>query len=201
MLSPALVAVVAGGRSVDVSAYAAMVRVCLCLAMERIGMAIDARESGIVRWDQVAIGTYGTMVRDSESRMVEGGAQPRGGVVASGARRRVTGRDVIRDISAERSRALPGCDVASVTIGVRGGEIVIAIDVALRACRACEVEARQRPAGGAVIEFPVGPFCNGVTSRAGRGGRRKARFDVIRNVAAKRRRAVPSRQVTTRAVA
>ena len=178
-----------------------MVRVCLRLAMERIGMAIDARESGIVRWDEVAVGTYGTMVRDSESRMVEGGAQPRGSVVASGAGRRVAGRDVIGNISAERSRALPCRDVTSVAIGVRGGEIVIAIDVALRACRACQVEARQRPAGSAMIEFPVGPFCNGMTSRTGGRSRRETRFDVIGNISAKCRRAVPRRKMTTHAIA
>src|ERR1700756_2740511 len=98
-----------------------MGRICLCLTMKRIGMAIDARESGIVRRDQMAIGTHGTVVRDSESRMVERGTQPRRSVMASGARRRVTGRDVIRHISAERSCALPCRDVATVTIGVRGG--------------------------------------------------------------------------------
>ena len=194
-------AVVAGGGAVDVSAYATMARICLCLAMERIGMAIDARESGIVRRDQVAIGTHGTVVRDSESRMVESGAQPRRSVVASGARRRVTGRDVIRNISAERSSALPCRDVATVTICVRGGEIVIAVDVALRACRACQMKTGKRPAGGAVIEFPVGPFSNRVTSRAGRRGRWETRFDVIGNIAAKCRRAIPGRKMTAHAIA
>lgn len=42
-------AVIASSRTVDVAAYACMVRICLCLRVERIRMAIDTRKGGIVR--------------------------------------------------------------------------------------------------------------------------------------------------------
>ena len=170
MLWLSFVAVVASGRAVDVSAYPAMAWVCLSLSVEGIGVAVDARESGIVRRNQVAIGTDGTMVRDIKKGVVKGGAQPGRSVVATRAGGRVIGRDVIWDGAAERRSALPGRDVAAVAVRVRRSEIVISVDMALGARRAGQVEAGQRPAGGAVIEFSVGPFRDGMTRRAGRRG-------------------------------
>src|SRR5258708_30346418 len=167
---PSFVAVVASGRAVDVSAYPAMARVCLCLSVGGIGMAVDARESGIVRRNEMAIGTDGAMMRDPEEGVVERGPEPGCGVVATRARSRVIGRDVIGDGSAERRCALPGCDVAAVAVRVRRSEIVISVDMALGARGAGKVEAGRRPAGGAVIEFSVGPFRDGMTRRAGRRG-------------------------------
>ena len=120
--------------------------------------------------------------------------------MATRAGSRVAGRNVIGDTTTERRRTLPGRDVTAITVRIRGSEIVVAIDVALRAGRACEVEAGKRPAGGTMVKFSVGPFRNGMTRRAGRRGGGKTRFDVVRDIASKRRRAVPSRQMTAHAV-
>src|SRR5260221_13898738 len=139
-------------------------------SVEGIGVAVDARESGIVRRNQVAIGTDGTMEGDIKKGGVKGGGQPGRSVVATRASGRGIGRDVIWDGAAERRSALPGRDVAAVAVRVRRCEIVISVDMALGARRAGQVEAGQRPAGAAVTEFSVGPFRDGMTRRAGRRG-------------------------------
>ena len=72
-------------------------------------------------------------------------------------RRREPRGDVVRHISAKRGRAVPGRLVAAVTIRVRRREVVVVVDVAVRAGvhstrRRHLVRTRQRPPGRAVIE-------------------------------------------------
>ncbi len=105
-------------------------------------------------------------------------------------------------------RLLPGRKVASRIPAVGGGDIqaVVIVDVAgsasghFAAVGHQRMRVRQREAESVVIELAVGPLCYGVASGASRGGRRKARGDVVGNRAAKRRRAVPSRLVAAHAV-
>lgn len=193
-------AVVAGGWAVNVSTYLLVMGICLCSAVERIGVAVYAREVGIVCRNQMAIGADRTVVRDCKGRVVKSRAEPRGSVVASCARSWVAGGDVIGNIAAECCRALPGGNVAPVAIRIRGGEVVIAIDMALRASRAGQVESGEGPAGGAVIEFSVSPFGDGMTRGASRCGRGKTRFDVVGDIATVARRAIPSGEVAAHAI-
>lgn len=65
--------------------------------------------------------------------------------------------NVIRNASANGRRALPGCLVASIAIGIRRSEVVIVSDMAVRAgdylsCRGQLVRASQRPARRSVVE-------------------------------------------------
>ena len=71
--------------------------------------------------------------------------------------RREPRRDVVRHISAKGGRAVPRRLVAAVAIRVRRGEIIVVVDVAVRAGthlprRRHLVRAQQRPAGNRVIE-------------------------------------------------
>jgi len=79
--------------------------------------------------------------------------------------------NVIRHTAAERLRALPGRDVATVAIRVRRGEGVVVADVAIRAShnfagRRELMRARQRPSRRTVVEDRRGPCDCVVTCRA-----------------------------------
>ncbi len=95
-------------------------------------------------------------------------------------RRGETGRDVVRDGSTERCRALPSRLVTTVAIRVRRREGVIVAQVAVGAGhhftrRRHLVRARQRPARGAVIKGCGGPGDGVVACRAVRCRKRRSR--------------------------
>jgi len=175
-----------------------MVRVGTRLTVRALRVAIDAGERGVVRRDEMAIGTHRAVVRNREVGMVKRRAEPGSGVVTRVAGGRVARGDVVGDGAAQRDRALPGREVATVTIRVRSREGVIVIDVALPASRAGQVIAGQRPARGAVIELCVGPQKRVVAGRAKRCW--ETGLDVIRHVSAKRRSALPGGDVAAVAV-
>ena len=124
-------AVVAGSRAVNVPAYTVVLWVSLCLVMGRLRVAIDAGKRGIVRGNQVAIAANRAVMRNRENGVVEGRAQPRRGVVATVARRGITGSNVIWNCSTQRSRTLPCGNVATVAGRIRGSQSVVVIGVAL----------------------------------------------------------------------
>ena|SRR6516164_5421104 len=131
-LSPStLVAVVTGSCAVNVSAYAVVLRVSLGLVMGGLRVAIDAGETRIVRGNKVAITANRAVMRNREKGVVEGRAQPRCGVMATLARRGITGSNVIRNCSTQRRRTLPCGNVAAIAGRVRYGQIVVVAGVAL----------------------------------------------------------------------
>ncbi len=103
---------------------------------------------------------------------------------------------------------LPGGQMASGIPAVRqqGRQAVIVIDVAGSAGRHLAavghegVRVCQREPERGVIELAVGPLSDGVALGAGSGRRGEARLDVIRHIAAERRRGVPRRLVAAHTV-
>ena len=93
--------------------------------------------------------------------MIEGRTRPGGGVVTLLAGLREARRDVIRI-----GRALEVFQVAGNAGRVRAGQVVVVIDVALRALHP-GVRAGQREAGGRVIEGGAGPRRRAVALLAG----------------------------------
>jgi len=193
--SPAVfVAVVTGGGAVGIANYTAMLGIGVALRMRRSGVAVDAGETREVRGNLMAIVADRSMMRNREERpVIECGAQPTGSCVAAGG---VAGEwessgNVIGDGATEGLRALPSGLMAAVAGGVCRGKRVVAIDVAGGAGRfgGIGVSAGQRPASGAVIEFPVGPEQRVMASGALRG--REAGGDVIGDLATKGLRAGP----------
>jgi hypothetical protein len=131
-LSPStFVAVITGSCAVNVPAYAVVLWVSLCLLMGRLRVAIDAGKRGIVRGNQVAIAANRAVMRNREKGVVEGSAQPRGGVMATVARRGITGSNVIRNCSTQLRRTLPCGNVAAIAGRIRGGQSVVVVGVAL----------------------------------------------------------------------
>jgi hypothetical protein len=190
----------ASHRAIGVALYAAVIRVRLRLVAVRARVADDAREHRIVRRGDVAIGANGPMVRHLKPRVVEGRAEPIGcgpGGVAGDAGSWVLRRDVVRHTAAQRLRALPRSEMATITIRVRRRQAVVAADVARSAGRS-HVGAGQRPTCGAVIKLAVGPVQSVVAGRA--LGRGKSRSDVIRHIAAEGWRALPRSDVATVAI-
>ncbi len=84
-----------------------------------------------------------------------------------------------------RSGLLPPDEVASgiSAIGWCRFQRVVIVDVAQSALN-IGVAIGERKTGGGVIEFSVGPRGDGVAGGAGGGGGRKARREVIGNIAA-----------------
>src|ERR1700737_1071937 len=78
------VAVVAGGGAVGITVHAVVNIVGLRLLVRRLRMAVDARKVAEVRGDLVAVVANRTVVRNrEEGSVIEGSAQPAGGVVAT----------------------------------------------------------------------------------------------------------------------
>lgn len=166
---------------------------CGALPVSGVTTVTIRRRHGGTRMAQVA---GHRRVRPSQSKtrraVVEGRSQPTGSGVARRAGRWVTQRNVIGHRAAKSSRALKIGGVATVTIG-RQRSGVVAIHVA-QCARYGRVRARQRESCGAVIECRAGPIGRRVADRA---IGREARGDVIGNGAAKRRGAVPVRQMAS----
>jgi len=185
---------------VGVSADAPVGRVGLRLAAVRSCMADDAREDRVVRRVGMAVRADRPVMRLFEPRMVEGRAEPVGsspGRMAGHASGRVLRGDVIWHAATKSLCALPGCEVATIAIRVRRSQGVIAADVAGSAWRG-HMGSGQCPTRSAVIKLAVGPVESVVASRALR--RRESCGDVIRNVAAESRRALPRSDMATVAV-
>lgn len=182
---------------VRVSADALVGRVGLRLAAVRSCMADDAREDRVVCRVGVAVRADRAMVRFFEPRMVEGRAEPIGRSprgVAGHASSWILRSDVIRHAATKCLRALPGREVTTVAVGICRSQRVVVADVAGGAGRG-HMGAGQCPTRSAVIKFAVGPVQSVVASRALR--RRESRGDVIRNVAAESRRALPRSDMAT----
>jgi len=120
-----------------------------------------------------------SLQRPARRAVIELAIRPQQRVMASGAnRRRETGRDVVRNGSTQRRRALPSRLMAAVAVRVRYRKGVVVPYVAVRAghhlpCRRHLVRARQGPARRAVVEDRRGPGDGVVACRA--VGRRKWR--------------------------
>ena len=105
--------------------------------------------------------------------------------------------NVVRHTSAKGGRTVPGRLVATVAIRVRGREIIVVVDVAVRAgvrfaCRRHLVRTRQRPAGRAVIEDGSGPR-DRVVARRAVGCRKRCSGSRVRRVIG----LLPGRQVAS----
>ena len=184
--APVLVAVVADGGAVTIAGDVRVGIVGAGLLVRGGSVAVDASEARVVGGNLVAVVANRTVMRNREVSMVECCAQPSGGSVASVAGRGITGGNVIGDAAAERLRAGPCGLVAAIAGSVRGCQRVVAIDVASRARSFAGVGvcAGERPSGGGVVKFSVGPIQSVVTGRALRSG--KACGDVVGHAAAKR---------------
>ena len=125
-----LVAVVASGGTVGISAYTLVSVVRLGLLVGRGGMAVDAGKLRIIGGDLVTVSADRTMVRNREIRMVKRCARPTGGRVTAVASRRVARGDVVRDRASQGLRAIPVSDVTAVARGVRCGQRIVTADVA-----------------------------------------------------------------------
>lgn len=132
------------------------------------------------------------VLQRESGRVVAPGGSPIGSCVTGGTLRCwESGRRVIRYRAAKSCRAVPFSLMATVTIGIGRREIVIVVDVAIRAgCRA--VNAGKRPACGAVIKRRGGPGDCIVAGRAIRGCKGSTRSGVCRIVGL-----LPGREVTS----
>jgi hypothetical protein len=114
---------------------------------------------------------------ESRGIVIPGRSPIRGGVARGALRRGESGSHVIWNGAAHGSRALVFILVATIAIGVGGGEVVIVIEVAVGAGR-CGVNAGESPASGAVIKGGGGPGNRVVAGGAIGGGERSARGSV-----------------------
>ena len=176
--SPRGVAGYAGGRILrgDVIRHAATERWRALPGrdMAAIAIGVGRRQSVVVA--DVARSARGGYVRARQcptgAAVIELAVGPEERVVTG---RTLRGRearsDVIRNIAAQRLRALPSGDVAAVTVRVRRREGVVVVGVAVRASHhfACGLKlmrSRQRPPCSAVIEDSRGPRDGVMTSGA-----------------------------------
>ena len=141
--------------------------------------------------------------REAGVVVIERRVRPNDRIVARIASLREACRNVIRNVPTQCLRAVPVRGVARVASSA--GEAVVVAHVALRAscdltCRCKLVRTRKRKAGRAMVKFSVRPGGNWVTRRASRGCGREIRGDVIGNVAAQGRRAVPRRLVAAHTI-
>jgi hypothetical protein len=195
--SPAIfVAVVASGGAIYEIADASVDVGCRDELMRRRGVAIDASKRGIVRGNLVAIVADRRVVRDGEVGVLKRGIQPACGGVAGVAGRRKSCGDVIRYQAAEGLRAAPSGLMATVAGGIRGGQRIVVVDMAIgagfygRARRGRHLmRASERPSCSAMIEFAVGPS-DGVMARGAKRSR-KGGGDMIGHNASDRYSAGP----------
>ena len=114
----------------------------------------------------------GSLQRKTSRGVIKFSVRPENRVVACRTHRgRKACTNVVRHVSAKGGRAVPGRLVAAVTIRVRRREVVVVVDVAVRAGvhlarRRHLVRTRQRPPGRAVIENGSGPRERVVARRA-----------------------------------
>jgi hypothetical protein len=156
MLAPAavFVAVVACGGAVAITGNAVMAIVSVGLLVGGLGVAVDTGEASVVRGNLVAIVAHGIVVRNREVCVIESGAEPRCGGVASFASVWVPRGNVVGHGAAESLRAGPSGLVAAIASSIGGAETVIVVDMAGGARRLGGVQMRacQWPAGSAVIK-------------------------------------------------
>ena len=212
-----LVAIYANRGVVRVPAHASMIRIrVLLIRMRRIsGMArVNAGKERVIRRTDMAIRTGRAVMRNSEVRVVEDGAEPglghpRG--MTRGAAGRIRSRYVIRNIAAVGLRLRKICLMAAVTIGRWIAGRVIAAEVAVRAsihhwpdgsrdrgARRQHVRPLQSESRGAVVKLAVCPQ-NGVVA-GGTQRSRETRADVIGHVSAKGGCAIPGRLMAAIAI-
>lgn len=176
--------------------------------------SINAREHRVVRRINVAIRAGGTIVRNPEIGVIEHRAEPRLSHprrMARGASRRVGRRHVIRHSASIGLRIRVIRLMAAVTIRGRIACAVIASEMAVRAgidhgpdgaghgrARWQHMRPLQGKARSAVVKLSVRPE-HGVVARGAKRSR-KSRGNVVRDISAKRRRAVPGRLVAAIAI-
>jgi hypothetical protein len=117
--------------------------------------------------------------------VIERCAEPTTGGVACVAGSGIPRGNVIGNTAAHRLRAVPVGLMAAIASSVRGGQGIVAVQMAGRArgLGGIGVSPGERPARCGVIKFPVGPIQGVVAGGALGGG--KARGDVIWHVPAK----------------
>ena len=101
--------------------------------------------------------------RPTRGRVIKLAIRPQNRVVTQFASCREAGRDVIH----RRGGGVVVSLVATHANRVGAGQVVIVVDMALRALRAGQVESGQRPARGRVIELAVAPQNRVVTPLTG----------------------------------
>ena len=170
-------AVVASGGTVDEIRNAVVLVGGGDLLVSGGGVAVDTGKAGVVGGNLVAVIANGVVVRNGEIGVIECGVEPGCSGVAGVAGGGVTGSEMVGDEAAEGLRAVPVGLVAAVAGGVRGSEGIIVVYVAIGASsdrgawsRRHLVRAGERPSGGAVVKFAVGPRSGVMTCRAERSG-------------------------------
>jgi len=151
-----------------------VVRICGRLAVRTLGVAVDTRERGVVRRNEVAVRTHRPVMWNGEIGVIKDRTQPVRSGVTGRAGRGETGCNVIRNRSAECGCAVPGSHVAA--IAVRRHSRVIVVDVALRAGDA-DVHPGQRKNSRVVVELAIHPGDGVVAGRAKR--RRESNLHVV----------------------
>ena len=168
--------------------------------MRGLRVAIDARSVGVVRGIDVAVRADRVVMRQlPKGVVIEGRAQPTGGVVAAcgGAVGWETSGYVIRHRAAESDGALPCGYVATVAVHRQiSGVVVVHMAGGAWCFGRVRVRSGQRESGGAVVKLSRGPRRNRMARSALRRRVRESSGNVIRDVSADGSRAGPGRLVT-----
>lgn len=191
-----LVAVIASSGAVDEIRNAVVLVGGGDLLVCAGGVAVDAGKAGVVGGNLVAVIANGAVMGNGEIRVIECGVEPGCCGVAGVAGGGEIGREMVGDEAAEGLRAVPVGLVAAVAGGVRAGEGIIVVHMAIGAGSDGGtgrgrhlVRASERPSGGAVVKLAVGPGDSVVASGAERRG--ELRGNVIGHKAAESLRTGP----------
>ena len=104
-------------RAIAIAGDAAVLWIRLPLAMERLGVAVDAGHVRVILLVDMAVGAYRALVWQLPiSVVIESSSKPARRGVAGRASRREAGGDMIWHVAAKRYRALPCRDVAAVAV-------------------------------------------------------------------------------------